>query len=191
MSEKENNPHIKINPAGVISLFILYLLNGEKTFVCVMLSALAHEMGHLFAMKISGSKVSNFTFGFFNFNIKYNKYKTSYKTDIFISFSGPFFNIAFGVLSLLLGYTELFYANMSLAFLNLLPIDSLDGGNILRSFRQMKKEERDNSFDAKIKLYGRIFATSFVLLISFISDFNLSVVFMGVSSLICKNINTP
>ena len=44
--EKENKPHIKINPAGVISLFILYLLNGKKTFVCVMLSALAHEMGH-------------------------------------------------------------------------------------------------------------------------------------------------
>jgi len=191
VSKKGSNSRlkIKINPAGIISLLILYLLNGGRTFAFITVSALVHELGHLFAMKLSRSKVSDFTVGFFNLNIKYNKYKTSYKTDIFISSAGPLFNLVFGIFAFSHGYTELFYANISLAVLNLLPFESLDGGNILRSIRCIIRGNEEKHFDAKMRLYGRIFAPSFVLLLSLASGFNVSVVFTGVSSLICKNIN--
>ena len=69
-------PKIKISIAGVISLAILYILNGKEIFITMIFCSLIHELGHLLTMFLLKVSPTEITVGFFNFNIQYNKLKT-------------------------------------------------------------------------------------------------------------------
>ncbi len=193
-------PKIKISPAGMISLLIIFLLNGKHTFGIMILCAFVHELGHLIVMLLLGVKPLEVTVGFMNFNICYNKLKTSYKVDIFISMAGIVFNLIFGAVSYFAGNTNLFVTNCVLAVVNLIPIKGLDGGNIINSIISAVKSDGAEKGDAyflssdqysgKIRLYSKIFAPVFIFSLTIASGFNVSVAFSGVSMLICECINS-
>jgi membrane-associated protease RseP (regulator of RpoE activity) len=142
-------PKIKISIAGVISLAILYILNGKEIFITMILCSLIHELGHLFTMLLLKVSPTEITVGFFNFNIQYNKLKTKYRDDILISVSGIIFNLITAIVAFRLCIETVFYVSIALAIINALPINGIDGGNILESIKLMlsfrKSEKLDNN----------------------------------------------
>ncbi len=130
-------PKIKISIAGAISLAILYILNGKEIFITMILCSLIHEIGHLLTMLLLRISPTEITVGFFNFNIQYNKLKTKYRDDILISVSGIIFNLITAFIAFRLCFETVFYVSVALAIVNALPINGIDGGNILESIKLM------------------------------------------------------
>ena len=127
------------------------------------LCALGHEAGHLIFMNIFGVKIDEITVGFLNFNIKYNKSNTSYKTDLFISLGGVAVNLLLFFCGYLFGNSELCFTNLILIIVNLLPIPSLDGANVISALMgcKSKKEEKilemnQKKTNAKIKFEEKV-----------------------------------
>lgn len=164
----------------------LYFLNGKEAFAFMMLCALGHEAGHLVAMLLCGVKPLEITVGFLNFNIKYNKSKTTYKKDLLISSGGVIVNFILTLLGYFFGDFELFYTNAVLMIINLLPISTLDGANIAVALKGCfgKKEREGYS-----KLYKRISGAFAVAVLAVFCDFNLSFVFTGVFALISGEVS--
>lgn len=132
---------------ALISTFVL--IESSKMMVYGLSAALIHELGHILVMIFVGSKPSEIAFGVFDVNIKdYDRNKRNYVQDIFILIGGPLANL-FGVgIFYLLHYvmgnqnTVLSISeNLFLCVFNLLPIESLDGGQILYIFLSSKFDE--------------------------------------------------
>ena len=105
------------------------------------LFALIHEMGHILAMMIFKVKVEKIKFGIINIDLFSGAPDKLIKDEVnvVILFSGSFVNF----LLILVFYTWFFHSeemiyyffglqNLFIGALNLLPVDSLDGGKILR-----------------------------------------------------------
>ncbi len=193
MIKQFKKTRLRISVWWVLSMLMLFFLNGGYSFCIIAFSAFCHEAGHLICMAFLGASPLEITFGFLNFNIKYNKNVTSYKTDLLISISGIVANIILCVVAYYVKNTELFFVNLSLAFFNLLPFEGLDGGNIIRCFSEsewfIKKEIRHKSLFKNIKRMGKASSYAFVITLSVASGFNLSVVFSGVSFLVGGELN--
>jgi stage IV sporulation protein FB len=176
-----NKTKIKINPLGVISLLIMYFLNGNDFFL-MFLCALLHEAGHLLAMGICKVKPAVISLGFLNFNIEYNKSKTTYKKDIFISLAGPMINLILAVCGIIEGSESFFYVNLILFSINILPVRTLDGGNALKSALALFEK---NGYE---RLYEKVIGVCVVVAFSFLCDFNVSAVFSLVATLVTDEI---
>ena len=98
---------------GVIPLFLF--------------SVSLHELTHLIAIKISGAKVKEIRLSILGADIK-PEYLPAYLGQLFIHISAPILNF---FLFIIFKYKfPMFSAvNFLIAFINLLPIGSLDGGN--------------------------------------------------------------
>ena len=105
------------------------------------LFALAHELGHILAMMVFKIKVEKIKFGFVNIDLFQNGSDKIIKdkVNIVVLFSGSFVNF----LLFLAFYSWFFHSgkmiyyffslqNLFIGVLNLLPVDSLDGGKILK-----------------------------------------------------------
>lgn len=174
----------------VVSMAILFFLNGKESFLLMIFSALCHEGGHLLAMLLYKVPPVEITFGFLNFNIKYNKGATTHKADIVISSAGVFMNLILCVYATAVKNYELLFVNLSLGFVNLLPLDGLDGGNIISSIRKLRCDDPYEKLLDKVWTpeFGRILAIGCFLTLSVATGFNLSVVFAGVSFMACGEI---
>ena len=138
---------IRVEPAFVITLAVLFLTNEPKHVFFMLLSAAVHELGHLTALRLSGVRVETLVLGLFGGTLMLEKKLISYEKEAFAALSGPLVNIIFSVLFFLLirrGFSaDLFFLFLSNAFyglFNLLPIASLDGGVALRALIARKKE---------------------------------------------------
>ncbi len=117
---------------------LLLIIDDNGTILYGVLAALIHELGHISAMIIKKCKPSKISFRAFDINIIDDKrIKRSYNADIFILAAGPLSNIIFcGVLYFsykFLGCTWLLkpmYESLFIAIFNILPIETLDGGQI-------------------------------------------------------------
>ena len=179
-----NKTRIKVSIWGIFSLLTLYFLNGEEFFLMMICAAL-HEAGHLIAMGICKVKPLEIRMGFLNFNIKYNKEITSYKTDLFISVSGPMMNFILSAFGFFMGCQSFFIANFILCIVNLLPIKSLDGGNILRAVLEKFSKKEKNGYEL---LFERIIALSAASAFAVLCGFNVSVVFTVVCAIVCDGL---
>lgn len=132
-------------------LFTLLLLFDDNSTVCwSLLAALFHECGHVFAMIFNKNNPSQICFRAFSVDIiDTNKTQRDYNTEVFILFSGPLANLI--VASVLLSFYRIFCcrflrvfasANLFLAVFNLLPIESLDGGQIVSNILLRKFQVR-------------------------------------------------
>lgn len=132
-------------------LFTLLLLFDDNSTVCwSLLAALFHECGHVFAMIFNKNNPSQICFRAFSVDIiDINKTQRDYNTEVFILFSGPLANLI--VASVLLSFYRIFCcrflrvfatANLFLAVFNLLPIESLDGGQIVSNILLRKFQVR-------------------------------------------------
>ncbi len=125
-------------------LALLYYLLGFEMLAALMIAALAHELGHLSALRISGIRLNRIRLGVTGAHIEAGNADRPYLQSAFTALAGPLAGI---VLYLLLLPVSRSYASVSLllSLLNLLPISGLDGGyalkNILSHFFGVKAAE--------------------------------------------------
>ena len=111
---------------------IMMLLDTDGMVFHAIFATTVHELGHICAMIFKGYKPHEIECRAFDIKIvDVNRSKTSYKNDIFILYAAFLFG-----LYKTLGITEFLkpiYENIFLGIFNLLPIETLDGGQILYS----------------------------------------------------------
>lgn len=118
--------------------FITFLMftDTDGVFIYCYMASLLHEMGHLFAIYMCGDVVDDIVFDVYGILI--NKHENiSYPQQIFILFAGPIANIILGIVFYFIPapWCSFFSgANIVLAVFNLIPINGLDGGEILLRF---------------------------------------------------------
>lgn len=130
---KHKNKKLIIHPLTVIFYLLTLALSSKKTALCAIFCSLIHEMGHYFSARVMGVKVKAFILYPFGAEMRLSELR-SYKCDIAIALFGPAVNIAAAVVGYFLHIGGFFIAyNLTLAVLNLLPINHLDGGTVLSS----------------------------------------------------------
>ena len=130
---------IEINFLFFCLLTAFVIIESSKVFVWGLSSALIHELGHIIIMILVGHKPSKIAFNLFDIAIKDDKRnRRNYREDIFILLGGPIANFIMGVILWWLyircknqNVMVLLTENLFLGIFNVLPIESLDGGQIL------------------------------------------------------------
>lgn len=115
--------------------FVLFC-DARGTAVSGLMAAGCHEAGHLLMMASLGVPVLEFRFTPFGVEmIRGEGGRIGYFSDALVSFSGPLANILVFLVCLLFGQEGSTFAqgNLLLAGMNLLPAESLDGGQLLFS----------------------------------------------------------
>ncbi len=124
-------PKIKILPITFPFLFLLTYSMPPKTLICLALSVLCHEAGHIFAALFCKSPVKKIVFSPLGITVQRSASCASYKADIFIYLAGPFCSALTAVAALLFDNHLLFSLSLALGVLNLLPVKIFDGGKAL------------------------------------------------------------
>jgi len=129
---------IKLNFYFFAMLAFMLVMDPSGLMIFGVLSALMHEFGHITAMILQKNYIKEIWFGFFSLGIVDSKrILRSYRENIFVLISGSFINFVMAfILKLVYLYTGMniinviFYQNIYIGILNLLPISILDGGQI-------------------------------------------------------------
>jgi len=123
-----------------IAMFITFILNGHITeLIYSYLSMLLHETAHLVAAKSIGLCVSHMALYPFGVNLKLkNKIVANLSDEIILYMSGPAMNLLLAFFAVLAGKDYLYYINIILFTINLLPVSPLDGGGILKGILSSK-----------------------------------------------------
>lgn len=117
----------------------IILFDTSQTVILGCIAAVMHETGHLIFMKCFSSFPRKIKISLFDIAIiDNNKYNRPLYQELLITLGGVMMNLIFGSicfgLHLALGYNFLLIlagANMLLFIYNLLPVDTLDGGQAL------------------------------------------------------------
>ena len=143
MNFKLSNCIIKINFSFLLLLTLALYLN-KKNFLLLIISAVIHELSHVVAMLLVKIPIREINVSAFDFEIKKNIEDTN-KT-FFVLIAGPICNLLIFLLFFMFRSTiffndtfKIFFINnLFLFLLNILPIYSLDGGQILYYFLTKK-----------------------------------------------------
>lgn len=118
------------------------MIDGSNELLLGVLAAIFHELGHIFAMILNKDRPSEIKFGLFDIAIiDSNRNNRNFSGDLFILFFGPATNYILALVFYIMfkiTYIDIFILfstqNFLLGVLNSLPIESLDGGQILYIF---------------------------------------------------------
>lgn len=122
---------------GFVSIVFVLIccVSGNKYYLFCLLAAFIHELGHIIAAKKMKININDFNFGVLGARLNISGDIYSYRKEIILAAAGPAINIlsAFVVYLLFGGEnSDIFiFFSVMLAFLNLLPIQTFDGGRIL------------------------------------------------------------
>ncbi len=121
--------------------FITFIisLNTPSNVLITVASSLLHETGHLLVMTSVGNKPQAVRFEITGMNIiRQPDFKISTKNEILIALGGPFINLIYFLLSVIIlciynneNILTFGCINLILMIFNLLPIKKLDGGMAL------------------------------------------------------------
>lgn len=191
---------IKLEISYLLLSFLAIIVIAEifNNFLWCISAVVIHELGHIIPMCMFGYRPEKIKFSLFEISITDNtRQKRSFWQNFFIILFGPFVNfICFISFYLLYLYGKDFYlpiaiANLSVGLFNILPVLSLDGGQLLYLILCRKITERNAERVVDILTFIFIFplfALGFLLL--FNSKYNFSLLFVCVYlifSLVLKN----
>lgn len=128
----------------------IILLDSSQTVMLGCFSALMHELGHLFFMWCFNSFPKEIKISLFDIAIiDHKKFNRPLYQELLITLGGVMMNLIFGlvcfVLYLVFKYNFLIIlagANILLLVYNLLPVDTLDGGQALYLILSSKLSEK-------------------------------------------------
>ena len=133
---------------SVCTLALWLAVEPDGATLLTMLAALLHEAGHLLTARLLGVGVSEITLLPLGADIKFSRL-TTYREDILTGISGAAANLLSALLLLPLGaHPAVRYficSNLALAAINLLPVDTLDGGTVLRGILSAHMPEKTAS----------------------------------------------
>lgn len=123
----------------VAVLTLIVFLDTSQRFLFCFVSALCHELGHIFTMSKLGRKPKKIICQLFNIKIiDTTRAVFSYKTDLAIVLSGVVVNFSLSLISyliFLISNLEIFLTfsivNLLTGAFNLLPVSNLDGGQAI------------------------------------------------------------
>lgn len=150
-------------------------------------STFIHELGHILAIIYRKHYINEITIGFFHIDITDAKRNLiTYNDDIFILLSGSFLNFFVSLICLILYITKnisimkfTFYSNLLIAIINLFPISTLDGGQILYLFLSKKFSIDKSETISEIISFIFLLPLSIMgFLILFKSKYNFSLLFI-------------
>ena len=137
---------LRISPFAIASLSLMFYIEGQASFFVILSAALLHEMGHIVAVYLLGSRVLQIELHAVGAVIFFDHAAVSYKKEALIAFSGPLANIIFGLIAaaffLRFKSVMLLLFVLSCAFFavfNLMPLKGNDGWNIVRALCADKK----------------------------------------------------
>ena len=132
-----------------IMLFLSLLISYSYFALCVLLAVFFHELGHILAARYLKINFSELKLDIFGASLSPVSNDFSYKDEIFLCICGPLSNVITSFLALpillLLKHDSVAYfilASLTLAFLNLLPIRSFDGGRIFSALLCLMTDTR-------------------------------------------------
>lgn len=125
-----------------ILICFLYKINIYFIFlICILL----HEIAHMVVGVCLGLKIKRIRFNPFGLCLEFISFKEKKKTikKIIINLSGPVLNFALAIIVSYLNIeyklkVDFFYTNLLLGIFNLLPINPLDGGKVLKEILSIK-----------------------------------------------------
>ncbi len=119
-------------PFYTLFFYLLLILRDRGIGTMVSLSsALLHELGHGAAAYLTGTKIETITVYPFGADMRLAPGLRAYRTDAVIAGAGAAVNLLLALLGGLMKWPMLIACNLFLAFVNLLPIEGLDGGLLL------------------------------------------------------------
>ena len=125
--------HLSIPSAVFIALMIACDRSGSA--LITLAAAVLHELGHISAAALCGVAIDSLTLYPFGADIGLVPSLRSYGKDIIIASAGAAANFIAALASLFVGGGEevsfFIVCNLTLAGINLLPVKSLDGGELL------------------------------------------------------------
>lgn len=136
---------IKLNLYIFAFLAVFLITNQIKIYTLIMTFALMHELAHLICGIILGFKPNTLRIMALGFSIEfetqiedYNKKIINSNTlalkKIIIAFAGPMANMLIAILGVIFNLgSNIIYSNLLLMLFNLIPIEPLDGGRILKN----------------------------------------------------------
>lgn len=129
---------IRIRPPTVLFFALLILLDRSALSLIPIAAALCHELGHVIVIQAVGMQVNEIEITMFGAEIRAPVYSGGGLACAAVYAAGGTANIISAIIVWKVGaggaYAEFFVAcSIALAFVNLLPIRSLDGGCILES----------------------------------------------------------
>lgn len=136
---------VKINLQIFIFAIIFYFTKQIRIYTILMMFALIHELGHLFAGLILGLKAKSINIMPFGLSINFEDYSNKYLVKkLIIALAGPLTNLIIIVLGIYNGWEdEIIYANMLIGLFNLIPLYPLDGGRIIKYTIQLTTNNKD------------------------------------------------
>lgn len=155
--------------------FVVFITLFSDSYVFVseiVIVLLLHELGHLLAMKIFGYRALNMLFiPMLGAMVSGNKLKASQHQKVIISFMGPLPGILLGCgLFLWMIFNtpnvlaiEFALLLISINILNMIPLDPLDGGNIIESLFFPSNNQ--------YRMYFTLISSIFIILIGVYFEF--------------------
>ena len=117
-----------------LSLCTIMILDTGGLASRAFLSALAHEAGHIAAYKFQGKMPEEIHFTPFGLRLVSKNYSNlSYINEIQAAISGPLVNLLLFILFYILNMKTEAQMNGALFLFNMMPINELDGGRVLKS----------------------------------------------------------
>lgn len=174
------------------------ILNIFTGFLCCLIAVVLHECGHFFAMLVCKSPPDKIKISLFEIKIiNSSRQLNTTRQNIFIIFFGPFANFICFILFYLLYLlnNEIFLpiamANLCTGLFNMLPVISLDGGQLM--YVILCKKVSEKSAENAVNIIAIIFlfpltVLGFVVLLS--SRYNFSLLFVCaylIASLLFRN----
>ncbi len=132
---------MKIKISFFSALMLFSLLLTQKYYALIPLFvAFVHECGHLAVARINRIKIKSLDIGIFGARINLDRKIYSYSDEIWVCLGGPLINLVCADIVAI--FSKLFdirseaidlfiISSLSLGIINLLPINSFDGGRIL------------------------------------------------------------
>lgn len=148
---------IQISVYFALLLTLAFALSPQGYAPVGLMCCLLHEAGHLLCIKAVGCKIKGVAFGVWGMRID-SDLPLSFKKEAVVSLGGPVANILLAVAGLILGDKRFAVSNTAIAVFNLLPIESTDGHNALRSVLSICLEGE------KIKAALNIISAAFLFL---------------------------
>ena len=132
----------------LISWFFLYDVNNIA-LIC-FISSFFHELSHILVLNIFSASIETISFSITGISIKKDK-DLPFLKEFFVLIAGCLGNLALILFSLHFKLKIVLFVNVLILIFNLLPIEKLDGGQILKLFL-----ERFLNFNLSYKIFNFI-----------------------------------
>ena len=170
---------LRVKLSAVVIWVCFFTFDHSLQTLLLFLAMLVHEGGHLLCLFWCGKRRVRMTFSAFGAEIYYTPALCGLGRELWVALGGVGCNLLAAGIGLMPGFGRagLFFAvaSFSLAFLNLLPIRSLDGGRALAAVLERKWEpDRAYRWQKCISFVclGALYGLSFFVLVQ--SGFNFS-----------------